>query len=159
MSSGINLDWSWYAPKDLFGRFTLDSATEFLFGQTVDSLSADLPYPPLHSHKNTASYYNHPSNIFVEAFSKGLDHTEARTGMGAAWRLFEFGGDKIKPLRTIMDEFTRPMIEKALANRESAASDKGVSKTKESETVLSSLVDHTQGKSGKYIIITSYWKG
>ncbi|KAF4616028.1 hypothetical protein D9613_011378 [Agrocybe pediades] len=127
--------------QDLFGRFTLDSATEFLFGQTVDSLSADLPYPPSYSHKNGPSFYNHPSNIFVEAFSKGLDYTEARSGTGSAWRLFEFGGDKIKPLRETMDEFTRPMIEKALADRERAISDKEV---KQSETVLANLVHHTQ---------------
>ncbi|KAF9547694.1 cytochrome P450 monooxygenase pc-2 [Agrocybe pediades] len=126
--------------QDLFGRFTLDSATEFLFGQTVDSLSAELPYPPTYSHKNTAAYHYHPSNVFVKAFSQGLDYTETR--IEDMWPLFEFGKDKIKPLRKIMDEFTKPMIEKALSHREKEKG--GQSNGKEAETVLSSLVDHTQ---------------
>ena len=31
--------------QDLIARFTLDAATEFLFGHCVDSLSGDLPFP------------------------------------------------------------------------------------------------------------------
>ncbi|CAA7263613.1 unnamed protein product [Cyclocybe aegerita] len=50
--------------QDLIGRFTLDSATEFLFGHSVDSLAAGLPYPPKFAHLTPASFHAHPSNIF-----------------------------------------------------------------------------------------------
>ncbi|KAF4609531.1 hypothetical protein D9613_012249 [Agrocybe pediades] len=128
------------SPKDLFGRFTLDSATEFLFGQSVDSLSAELPFPPAYAHLNTAAYHNHPSNVFVEAFTHGLTRTASRAGLGAEWRLFEFAGDKVKPMRKVIDEFVKPMIERALKDRETGFS----GKSKAPHTVLASLVDHTQ---------------
>ncbi|KAF9530965.1 cytochrome P450 [Crepidotus variabilis] len=57
--------------QDLVGRFTLDSATEFLFGQSVQSLAAGIPYPPTSSRKMPSSFASHPSNIFVDAFFDG----------------------------------------------------------------------------------------
>lgn len=66
--------------------------------------------------------------------------------MGAAWRLFEFGEDKIKPLRKVVDDFTRPMIEKALANRGLTDLSDNVQKSRGAETVIDSLVDQTQGQ-------------
>ncbi|KAF9558914.1 cytochrome P450 monooxygenase pc-3 [Agrocybe pediades] len=135
LSQGYSIDI-----QDLFGRFTLDSATEFLFGQSVDSLSAELPFPPAYAHLNTAAYHNHPSNVFVEAFTHGLTRTASRAGLGAEWRLFEFAGDKVKPMRKVMDEFVKPMIERALKDRETGFSEK----SKAPHTVLASLVDHTQ---------------
>ncbi|KAF7358094.1 Glycosyltransferase family 39 protein [Mycena venus] len=54
--------------QDVVSRFTLDSATEFLFGKSADSLSAGLAYPEAASQKNAPSLSSHPSNIFVNAF-------------------------------------------------------------------------------------------
>src|ERR1700690_1267046 len=55
--------------QDMVSRFTLDSATDFLFGNNVRSLSAGLPYPdnsPL-----TSSYdLSHPANVFAQAFDR-----------------------------------------------------------------------------------------
>ncbi|CAA7262232.1 unnamed protein product [Cyclocybe aegerita] len=77
--------------QDLFGRFTLDSATGFLFGHSVDSLSAGLPYPPSLAHLSPASFNTHPSNAF----------------------------DTIKPYRDIMDDFASPVIQRAIREWES----------------------------------------
>jgi len=132
--------------QDLFGRFTLDSATEFLFGHAVESLQAELPYPPAFGWKNTAAHHDHPSNVFVNAFTGGLDLAESRSKKGAEWPLWEFTKDKVVPLREIMDEFTRPLMEKALADRERQMSGKVDESEKQPESVLSHLVNQTQGK-------------
>jgi len=99
----------------------------------------------MYSSKNTAAFHNHSSNVFVNAFSGGLDQVETRSKSGAEWALWEFTKDKIAPLREIMDEFTRPLMEKALADRERQMSGKGDSEVKQPESVLAHLVTQTQG--------------
>ncbi|PPQ86763.1 hypothetical protein CVT25_012408 [Psilocybe cyanescens] len=132
--------------QDLVSRFTLDSATEFLFGASVGSLSAGIPYPPAHIESNTPSFYNHPSTKFVKAFTEGLILAAVRTGLGREWPLVEFGHDKITPLRKVMDEFTDPLMKMALAKREQDLADGIESKDKEEMTLLAHLVNHTQGQ-------------
>ncbi|KAK6988131.1 cytochrome P450 [Favolaschia claudopus] len=63
--------------QDLAGRFTMDSATSFLFGSCVDSLSAPLPYP--HNHTPPPFPFSHPSppepdraDIFTSAFTAAI---------------------------------------------------------------------------------------
>lgn len=132
--------------QDLVSRFTLDSATEFLFGASVGSLSAGIPYPPAQVQKNTASFYSHPSTTFVKAFTQGLILAAVRTGLGQEWPLAEFGRDMITPLRQTMDEFTDPLMKMALEKREKDLSEGIESKDKEEMTLLAHLVNHTQGR-------------
>ncbi|KAJ3713074.1 hypothetical protein C8R42DRAFT_298842 [Lentinula raphanica] len=61
--------------QDVVARFTLDSATEFLFGKDVESLGANLPYPDGSALANDLSILNHPSNVFVRAFMQGQIQT------------------------------------------------------------------------------------
>uniref|UniRef100_A0A8H7XXG4 Cytochrome P450 n=1 Tax=Psilocybe cubensis TaxID=181762 RepID=A0A8H7XXG4_PSICU len=130
--------------QDLVSRFTLDSATEFLFGASVGSLSAGIPYPPEHVENNTAAFYSHPSTTFVKAFTEGLILAAVRTGLGQEWPLAEFGQDKITPLRKTMDEFTEPLMKMALDKREKALAEGVELKDKEEMTLLGHLVNHTQ---------------
>ena len=126
----------------------MDSATEFLFGHNVGSLSADIPYPVSAIHLNKPSFYNHPSTIFVKAFTEGQNLTAARTSFGNDWPLLEFWFDKVVPLRKVMDNFTEPLMEEALAQRNLELSKKGTD-TKhddEKDNLLAHLVKHTQGK-------------
>ncbi|KDR74319.1 hypothetical protein GALMADRAFT_227391 [Galerina marginata CBS 339.88] len=139
LSEGYPIDF-----QDLAARFTLDSATEFLFGTSVGCLSAGIPYPPWDVSKNPLSFYNHPSNTFVTAFAEGLTLAAHRTGRGREWPLAEFMQDKITPFRKIMDEFTEPLLKDALAKWErEMATEKHSSETEE-ETLLAHLVKHTQ---------------
>ncbi|KAF8893054.1 cytochrome P450 monooxygenase pc-1 [Infundibulicybe gibba] len=80
--------------QDLVSRFTLDSATEFLFGADVCSLSAGLPYSETASDKNPPSHLNHPSRQFVESFMEGQIKLISRLSFGLDWPLFDF----IEPL-------------------------------------------------------------
>ncbi|PPQ87646.1 hypothetical protein CVT25_011484 [Psilocybe cyanescens] len=132
--------------QDLIARFTLDSASEFLFGGNVGSLSAGIPYHSSVSKKNTREFYNHPSTPFVKAFAEGLILSTKRLSMGPEWPLAEFTKDKVLPLRRIMDDFTDPLMRMALAKREQdLSSDKdATTDEKEESTLLSHLVNRTQ---------------
>jgi hypothetical protein len=133
--------------QDLVSRFTLDSATEFLFGYDVGSLSANIPYPASAAHLNEASFHNHPSTTFVKAFLEGQNLTVARLSFGKDWPLFEFWSDKVAPLRRVMDNFTEPLMEDALAKRDLELSKEADAKdSDENENLLAYLVKHTQGK-------------
>ncbi|PPQ79330.1 hypothetical protein CVT25_002560 [Psilocybe cyanescens] len=107
LAEGFSLDI-----QDLISRFTLDSATEFLFGGEVGSLSAGIPYPPSHKERNSSLFYNHPSTSFINAFTESLSVVLERTNLGKEWPLWELKSDKITPLRRIIDGFTDPLLKK-----------------------------------------------
>jgi hypothetical protein len=143
--------------QDLVARFTLDSASEFLFGNNVESLSANILYPPSAAHLNKPSFYNHPSTIFVKAFTAGQSTTAVRSSFGNDWPLFEFWFDKVAPFRKIMDNFTEPLMEAALARRKIELSNKGEDSKDddEHENLLAHLVKHTQGKDSLVILLSN----
>jgi hypothetical protein len=118
-----------------------------LFGHDVESLSANIPYPPSAAHLNKPSFHNHPSTIFVKAFSEGQNLAIERSSFGNDWPLLEFWSDKVAPLRKVMDNFTEPLMEEALAKRKLKLS-KGVDAKDddENDNLLAHLVRHTQGK-------------
>ncbi|CAA7269188.1 unnamed protein product [Cyclocybe aegerita] len=131
--------------QDLVSRFTLDSASEFLFGQSVGSLSAGISYPPTAERENPVSFYNHPSRIFAQAFTDAQLRLAIRLGVGNEWLLTEFFGDKIHPLRKVMDDFTEPLMKAALKKRERDLQEKVDEKTEE-PNLLAHLVKHTQNE-------------
>ena len=118
-----------------------------MFGHDVESLSANIPYPPSAAHLNKPSFYNHPSTIFAKAFTEGQVLTVARSSLGKDWPLLEFWSDKVAPLRKVIDNFTEPLMEAALAKRNLELS-KGVDvkDNDENDNLLAHLVRHTQGK-------------
>ncbi|KAF9475912.1 cytochrome P450 monooxygenase pc-3 [Pholiota conissans] len=131
--------------QDLVSRFTLDSATEFLFGNNVGSLLAGIPYAHSHAGKNPSSFYAHPSTAFVKAFTEGQLNSVCRMNYGNEWPLWEFWKDEVKPQRRIIDAFAEPLLRKALEMREKETSGGGdESKDEEDVTLLAHLVRHTQ---------------
>ncbi|KAJ3737799.1 cytochrome P450 [Lentinula guzmanii] len=97
--------------QDAIGRFTLDSATEFLFGKDVGSLGAGLQYPKGAPIEIDLSSFNHPSNIFVRAFTQGQAQAALRGRRGDMWPLAEFWSDKVRIHREEVDKFTNPILE------------------------------------------------
>ncbi|KAJ7573580.1 cytochrome P450 [Mycena floridula] len=127
--------------QDAIARFTLDSATEYLFGRDVGSLSAGLPYPPSMVHDQTITKgYNaeHPANKFAHAFALGQHYASLRSQSGPHWALMEMKRDELKPLRKIINEFVDPIIDNAL-EKQKISSD-----SKEEESFLDHLVRNTQ---------------
>ncbi|KAJ3512922.1 hypothetical protein NLJ89_g3244 [Agrocybe chaxingu] len=129
--------------EDLVSRFTLDSATEFLFGHDVQSLSAGIPYPPAYAHLDTETFKKHPSNEFVDAFLRSQNQTAVRTRLGPTWPLAEFWGDKIKADREVLDRFSNPILVEALRKKDLEKKDAGADGDY-GDSLLSHLVHHTQ---------------
>jgi hypothetical protein len=131
-------------------RFTLDSATEFLFGKDVHSLSAGFPYPSSSRLSQPSSSVNHSSNTFSQAFGEGQDRIAFRSRYGMHWPLREFWVDVVKKLRTIVDEFIDPILNEALAKNKAAKDAsgeiKGITSVRDDETLLDHLVNFTDGE-------------
>ena len=128
--------------QDLVARFTLDSATEYLFGKDVHSQSAGLAYPDLPSplfKTNSSVFDNHPSNTFVKALLQGQNVVAFRSKMGGVWPLTEIWRDNVAPFRKDLDQFVEPLIQDALNRKQQK---EGVN---EGGTLLDFLVDQTTG--------------
>ncbi|KAG7443919.1 cytochrome P450 [Guyanagaster necrorhizus] len=135
--------------QDVVSRFTLDSATEFLFGEDICSLSARLPYPSGWSQSqagDTAFAADHPSNIFVRAFVKGQELIARRSRTGTMWPLLEFWHNKVTPHRHVIEGIVQPLLDDAFARKKQKA-DAGEAlddKEKEVTSLLDDLVEDTE---------------
>ncbi|KAH9849449.1 cytochrome P450 [Lenzites betulinus] len=116
LREGVPVDW-----QDVVSRFTMDSATEFLFGKDVCSLDAPLPYPSTYTAPipfsgvspdvgATSPAGMHPADVFVSAFQGALEATATRGRFLQSWPLFEFWGDKVKRHLKAVDEFIDPIV-------------------------------------------------
>lgn len=141
--------------QDMVSRFTLDSATEFLFGNDVRSLSAGLPYP--HTSPLVATYdRSHPANVFAHAFANAQELANRRSRFGSAWPLKEFWKDKVKIQRDIINKFIDPILAEAIAKKrtmkETTGMQDGEREVKDGETLLDHLVNYTEGRSIGYLV-------
>ncbi|QRV93078.1 cytochrome P450 family protein [Ceratobasidium sp. AG-Ba] len=117
--------------QDLVGRFTLDSATEFLFGTSTHTLDAPLPYP----HEPPRD----ESSTFAAAFNRAQEQLVLRFGLAKLWPLFEIREDKTEQSMRVINAFTDPILEERLRmKREGKLKDK-----EEGDTFLDHLVGCT----------------
>jgi len=136
----------------MISRFTLDSATEFLFGKDVCSLSVGLVYPPRSPLAADVAFQTHPANIFAHAFLQAQILTAYRSRLGGSWRLFEIWGDRVKKHMQVCYKFIDPILKEALEKKRSlkeAASAKNLNdgEVLEGETLLDHLVNCTEDQS------------
>ncbi|PIL36132.1 cytochrome P450 [Ganoderma sinense ZZ0214-1] len=139
MREGYAVDW-----QDLVARFTLDSATEFLFGKDVRSLAKGLPYPP------TAEGRFIPADEydFAAAFLKAQTVSAARGRLQEAWGLGEFWKDQVLPHKASVDKIIIPILEDALQRKAEKAA-VGFVESKDisdDDTLLSSLLKVTDDR-------------
>lgn len=145
MKEGVPVDW-----QDLVSRFTMDSATEFLFGKDVRSLDAPLPVPSKFAQPESASAAagEHPADRFVNAFQKALEETAVRGRYLQSWPLLEVRKDRVKKYLGAVDEFIDPIVDEALRKKAAAGADVEKEKEREvrdDETLLEHLVKYTDG--------------
>jgi len=131
--------------QDLMGKFTIDSATEFLFGSCVNNLASPLPYPP--GTPLSATSVVTPADIFAKAFLQAQEVIADREVYGTLWPIFEILGDKVQGPMKIVSEFVEPIISEALSKKRARGTrkEKNDSKLEEDETLLDHLVDITDG--------------
>lgn len=139
--------------QDVVSRFTLDSATEFLFGQDVGSLSAGLPYPSESKAGNTIVAADHPSNVFVRAFMKGQELIARRSRAGTVWPLLEFWENKVTPHRRVMEEVVQPLLDDAFA-RKKTRKEEDVGEALDDKEVTFLLDDLVKDTDGNGLVIS-----
>jgi cytochrome P450 len=138
--------------QDLNSRFTLDSASEFLFGRCVHTLRSGLPYP-----HNVPSLTSDKikgisaAEEFSKAFSDAQKVISDRATMSSLWPLAEIFGDRSKESMKVVRAFLDPLIEEALRDKQKKGNAGNVSSNmkndiKEGETLLDHLVKVTDGK-------------
>ncbi|KAJ7839867.1 cytochrome P450 [Mycena olivaceomarginata] len=104
--------------QDMVARFTMDSASSFLFGQNVRSLDAGLPYPYNASTDTSKSpAAAHPSSAFATAFQEAQTITALRSRFGEHWPLSEFWVDRLEEPMSIVRGFLDPILEEAVAKK------------------------------------------
>jgi len=131
--------------QDVLFRFTIDTATEFLFGKDVESLSGDLPYPSTYKKSST---HTHPSDQFAFAFNRVQENIFPRVFYGKLWALVEFWEDVVATDMKIVWKSIDPLIQAALEKKKAA---KGVYEVNwDDGTLLDYLVQQTDGTRGRY---------
>ena len=131
-------------------RFTLDSATEFLFGSCVHSLTAGLPYA--HNVAPPSSFTESNRTASSSAFSKALLEAQKvisnRVRSGPGWPLAEIWQDRTQEMMQIVDGFVEPIVQEALVRKKTGMFDKKVTTEhlEEGETLLDHLVQLIEGK-------------
>ncbi|KAF8338716.1 cytochrome P450 [Cantharellus anzutake] len=117
--------------QDVFSRFTMDAAGEFLFGSTTFN-TLDLPLPPPTKNPNWGSY-----GSFIYAFEKLQEIVIIRSLRGSAkvWGLMEFWKDETKIHSLAVDAFINPLIMGALKEKRKRG-------TEQCDPDEGNLVDH-----------------
>ncbi|KAJ7125198.1 cytochrome P450 monooxygenase pc-3 [Mycena epipterygia] len=110
--------------QDLIGRFTMDSATEFLFGVCVDSLSCTPPYP----HTATLPVLHESpraeeAKAFTAAFTEAMLRIAFRQRVGWIWPMFEMFSDKTAKPMEVVTKYIDPIIHAALNKKNRATED------------------------------------
>ncbi|KAH8832521.1 cytochrome P450 [Flagelloscypha sp. PMI_526] len=121
---------------DLVGRFTLDTATAFLFARDMRSLDTPLPYP-----YNTP--FSNPSDEttqFLRAFNEAQNSTARRIRLGNMWPLAEFWEDRVAKHNEVIHGYLEPIIQDALKRKEEKTM-RGVQDGK-SEEAEATLIDY-----------------
>lgn len=131
--------------QDLASRFTLDSATDFLFGHCVDSLNAPLPYPH-NVNVPTQDRIRNAADDFAEAFGKAQHVIASRARVNWVWPLLELFGDKtkdsVKTVNAYLDPILKDALRKAKLNPTNELEKDVIG---ENETLLDFLVKRTTG--------------
>lgn len=138
--------------QDLASRFTMDSATDFLFGQNVHSLGAGLPYPH-YSPLSSLTAHDHPANRFSHAFAEAQRVTTLRSRRGRSWPLREFWRDEARAHMVTVNGFIDPIMRAAVEKKRALDGGKGAAsatdekdrEVQDGESLLDHLINYTQG--------------
>ncbi|KAG2143714.1 cytochrome P450 [Suillus clintonianus] len=140
--AGLAIDF-----QDLISRFTLDSASEFLFGHCIDSLSARLPYPNDATESANVIQGDNPSAAFSDAFSQAQQIINRRISVGHIWPLFEILADSTAQHMKVVNAFLDPILKDALEKHSTAVD---LDRNDNDQTLVDHLVNLTSGETARY---------
>ncbi|KAG1738016.1 cytochrome P450 [Suillus lakei] len=131
--------------QDLISRFTLDSASEFLFGHCIDSLSAGLPYPYNATESTHAIQEDNTASAFAYAFSQAQQGINRRISIGQTWPLLEILADSTAEHMKVVNAFLDPILKDAL-EKHSTAVELDRNEIADDQTLVDHLVNLTSGE-------------
>lgn len=105
--------------QDAMSRFTLDSATEFLFGFSVHSMSTGIPYPhnaPDHLKfpPNVNGFGNPGTDAFAKAFLEAQFRISQRIRNGWVWPVNDVFKDQTTESMEVVNRFVEPIVKEAV---------------------------------------------
>ncbi|KAI4524726.1 cytochrome P450 [Schizophyllum commune Loenen D] len=131
--------------QDLVGRFTMDSATEFLFGHDVRSLADGLPRPASSSLATDPSAATPESELnFVTAFNDAQLACAGRMRFAEHWPLFEMGKDRVEGPMRVVRAHIEPILAEALLRKGEREATGEKKAAPGEQTLLEHLVDYTE---------------
>ncbi|KAJ7192913.1 cytochrome P450 [Mycena pura] len=110
--------------QDMVARFTMDTASAFLFGRDVRSLAEGLPYPHTHTPSGSSAAPAHaadPASAFAAAFQEAQTVTAQRMRLGPHWPLAEFWVDKLARPMGVVRAFLDPILAEAVERKRRAS--------------------------------------
>lgn len=128
--------------QDLYARFTLDAASEFLFGKNLDTLSLPFPVAGDATMGVGGSAMEGTWGDFAEAFESCQQNATIRARIGQNWPLFELLKDKNQRHAKVIHDWLDPLVRKAIDDR-LGAHKAGVEIPIPEKTFLQHLADTT----------------
>ena len=121
----------------------MDSASVFLFGLDVKSLSSPLPRP------NVGGTVLDDQNLFVTSFMRALVSTASRMSAGPVWPLLEMREDATAPDVRYLHAYLDPIVDDALKKKKESKpgeENKEGDEEETHETLLNHLAASTDGE-------------
>ncbi|KAJ3574394.1 hypothetical protein NP233_g1797 [Leucocoprinus birnbaumii] len=132
--------------QDLFSRFALDAASEFLFGENLDTLSASLPRPYKTPMGPKGSATQDTWGEFANAFDEAQMNITKRARIGYLWPLLELFRDRNRRHAKVIGEWLDPLVQRALEEKRSLKANGGGESAESpvsDKTFLQHLADST----------------
>ncbi|KAL5522174.1 hypothetical protein ACEPAF_2031 [Sanghuangporus sanghuang] len=129
--------------QDLYARFTLDSASEFLFGNNLDTLSLSLPEPGKAKMGPKGSATNDEFGSFAQAFEMAQCIITHRARLGYFWPVAEFWKNKMKELGQVTKKWLDPLVQRAV-NEKLKAKRLGIEAPISERTFMEHLAQSTE---------------
>ncbi|KAF9445140.1 cytochrome P450 monooxygenase CYP63 [Macrolepiota fuliginosa MF-IS2] len=127
--------------QDLFSRFALDAASEFLFGQNLDTLAASLPQPHNTRMGAKGSATEDSWGAFATAFDEAQMNITKRARIGYLWPLLEGFRDRNRPHAQVIEEWLDPIVRRAVEEKRRLGTGES---PLEDKTFLQHLADSTE---------------
>ncbi|KAH6905109.1 cytochrome P450 monooxygenase CYP63, partial [Coprinopsis sp. MPI-PUGE-AT-0042] len=103
--------------QDLYARFTLDSASEFLFGKNLDTLSQPRPLAGKARMGPKGSALEGSWGSFAHSFETAQINATTRARIGHWWPLLELTKDINKEHADVIHSWMDPLVETSLSDR------------------------------------------
>jgi hypothetical protein len=142
--------------QDLYARFTLDTASEFLFGKNLNTLSSSLPVPGQGVMGAKGSVTTDSWGSFAQAFEEIQQIVTNRRRLGYIWPLFELFGDKTTSQVTSIRSFLDPIVRQVFLDKEMMEKG-GIESPMDEKTFIQHLAESTKGQATlptKYCLLT-----